>query len=171
MKKQIVSLTAAAFLTFGVGGVAVAQYDSVEPDTSTEVDTADTTAGEDTTVQIQTDVEPGQGADDDATRSQRDGRGHRVGCNLDAAADAIGITTDELRAELDTGASIADVAAANGVSADAVVDAMVEAKQERIAEKVAEGRITQERADEKLEDLEQRYTDRVNGLDTDGVGA
>ncbi|NIR37390.1 MAG: hypothetical protein GWO22_15820, partial [Actinobacteria bacterium] len=35
--------------------------------------------------------------------------------------------------------------------------------EERIQEAVENGRITQEQADEKLADLEQRITDRVNG--------
>ncbi len=46
-----------------------------------------------------------------------------------------------------------------------VIDAMVDAKTERIAEKVESGRITQEQADEKLAELEDKISDRVNGVD------
>lgn len=92
-----------------------------------------------------------------------EGRGHRGGCDLEAAAVAIGIDEADLRAALDGGDSIADIAEANGVEVDSVIEAMVEAKASRIDEKVAEGRITQEEADEKLADLEARVTDRVNG--------
>ena len=65
------------------------------------------------------------------------------------------------------GQSIAQVAEANGVAVDTVIDAMVDAKAERLAEKVESGRITQAEADEKLADIEDRITDRVNGVDSD----
>jgi hypothetical protein len=41
------------------------------------------------------------------------------------------------------------------------VQALVAAEQERIAEAVADGRLSQEEADERLADLEQRVTERV----------
>ncbi|MGI9614809.1 MAG: hypothetical protein ACR2QO_18005, partial [Acidimicrobiales bacterium] len=92
-----------------------------------------------------------------------EGRGHRGGCGLEAAALAIGVDESDLRAALDSGDSIADIAESNGVDVDSVIEAMVDAKASRIDEKVAEGRITQEEADEKLADLEARVTERVNG--------
>ncbi len=103
-------------------------------------------------------------AETETEENEGEGR-RRGGCKLEAAAAAIGIDEADLKSALESGDSIADVAEANGVSADAVIDAMVEAKTERIAEKVSEGRITQEEADEKLADLESRITDRVNGVE------
>lgn len=111
-----------------------------------------------------TEAEVDAEADADGEGNGR--RGHRGGgCNLEAAAEAIGIEEADLAAALDNGDTIADVAVANGVAVDAVVDALVEEKAERIAEKVASERITQEEADEKLADAEAKITDRVNGVE------
>jgi transposase-like protein len=51
---------------------------------------------------------------------------------LAAAADAIGIDTDELVADLRAGASVADVAEEHGVDPDDVVAAIVDATNERL---------------------------------------
>lgn len=96
---------------------------------------------------------------------RHDGRRGRGGCNLEAAAEAIGIEEVDLKAALENGDTIADVAVANGVEVDAVVDAMVDAKSERIDAKVTSGRITAEEAAEKLAELETRTANRVNGVE------
>ena len=44
---------------------------------------------------------------------------------LEAAAEALGMTTDELRTELEAGKTIADVAGEQGVDVQTVIDAMV----------------------------------------------
>ena len=92
------------------------------------------------------------------------GGGHRGGgFDLSAAATALGMTEDELRTALETdGTTLADVAGDQGVDVDALVDALVAAQQERLAAAVEDGRITQEQADERLADLEERVTERVN---------
>lgn len=78
---------------------------------------------------------------------------------LESAADAIGITFDELRAELQSGDSIADVAGEQGVTLDAVKAAITAGPEAKLDEAVANGRITQERADKALarltEDLDE----------------
>ena len=64
------------------------------------------------------------------------------------------------------GESIAEVAEAEGVERQAVIDALVAAGTERLATAVAEGRITQERADqatERLPDLAARLVDHTRG--------
>ncbi|MBA2282966.1 MAG: hypothetical protein H0W25_17290 [Acidimicrobiia bacterium] len=60
------------------------------------------------------------------------GRGHQ----LDAAATAIGITADELRTELEGGATVAEVAAAHGVEVQTVIDAMVTEATENLTERI-----------------------------------
>ena len=80
--------------------------------------------------------------------------------HLSVVADALGITTDELAAQLSEGASIADIA---GDDVDAVIAALVAEATARIDEAVASGELPQERADQLLEQLEERITDRVNG--------
>jgi lambda repressor-like predicted transcriptional regulator len=91
------------------------------------------------------------------------GGGHRGGgFALSAGATALDMTEDELRTALEAdGTTLADVAGEQGVEVDALVDALVVAQQERIAAAVEDGRITQEQADERLADLEERVTERV----------
>ncbi len=123
----------------------------------------------------QTSEAPAFDTQNDYTRVQRSrtldaperGRRHRGGCNPSDAAAAIGIDeSDLLKCEaLDGGQTIAEVAEANGVAVEDVIDAMVAEKTEHLEEKVAKGDLTQEEADEKLSELESRITDRVNGVD------
>jgi hypothetical protein len=82
----------------------------------------------------------------------------------DAAAKALGLTTDKLRAALRSGKSLADVAKDQKVSVDSVVKAMVAATEGSLAAAVKAGKITQERADRLKTSLTKRITDRVNGV-------
>jgi predicted DNA-binding protein YlxM (UPF0122 family) len=99
------------------------------------------------------------------------GRGHGRGPGLDAAAEALGITADELRTELEGGATIAEVAEAKGVEKQAVIDAMVAELQAHLDEEVASGEHTQEEADAKLADATERITATVDeGMPAGGPG-
>lgn len=82
---------------------------------------------------------------------------------LEVVAEAIGIDADDLRSALRDGQTIAEVAEANGVTADAVVAALVAALEEHLDERVAGGDMTQERADEILAEAPERITAVVNG--------
>lgn len=97
--------------------------------------------------------------------AERDGdcerRGHRGGRSLGTVAEVLGLEADELRSQLADGATIADIA---GDDIDAVIDALVAEKTDRIAQAVEDGRLTQEEADEKLAEVEDRVTDKVNGI-------
>ncbi|SNT01614.1 hypothetical protein SAMN04488107_4655 [Geodermatophilus saharensis] len=78
------------------------------------------------------------------------------------AAEALGTGEDDLRTALEAdGATLAQVAEDQDVAVDTLVQALVAAEQERIAQAVTDGRLPQEEADERLADLEQRVTDRV----------
>ena len=71
----------------------------------------------------------------------RGGKGHggfggRGGASLEAAATALGITTDELKTELQADKTIADVATEKGVDVQTVIDAMVAAETADITERV-----------------------------------
>jgi hypothetical protein len=85
------------------------------------------------------------------------------GRHLEAAATAIGIEVDALREALRNDQTVAEVAEANGVDPQTVVDALVADVSARIDEKVAEGELTQEEADEKKAELPERMTALVNG--------
>ena len=64
------------------------------------------------------------------------GMGRGRGAGLEAAATALGITADELRTELKSGKSIADVATAQGVNVQTVIDALVAEAKTRITDMV-----------------------------------
>jgi hypothetical protein len=66
---------------------------------------------------------------------------------LKVAADTIGVAPATLGSDLKAGQSIADVATANGVSVDSVVNAVVSDASARIAQAVTNGRLTQAQAD------------------------
>jgi polyhydroxyalkanoate synthesis regulator phasin len=87
------------------------------------------------------------------------GPGHAV--HLDTIATTLGMTTDELRAELEAGTTLTDIIAAQSQTVDAVVDALVAEKQAMLDEKVAEGHITQAEADAILADLPARLTEMI----------
>ena len=84
------------------------------------------------------------------------------GAGLDAAATALGMTRDELRAQLDADTTIADVAKAKNVDVQKVIDAMVADAKAHLAQAVTDGRLTQAEADAKQADLEARITSLVN---------
>lgn len=79
-----------------------------------------------------------------------------------AAAKALGLTPDKLRAALRSGESLADVAKVQKVSVDSLVKAMVTATEADLATAVKDGRITQAQADKMKSLLTQRITNRVN---------
>ena len=91
------------------------------------------------------------------------------GKHLEVAAQAIGIEVDALREALRDGQTIAEVAQANDVEVQAVVDAIVADISARIDEGVANGRLTEEEADEKKAELPERVTARVNGERPEGA--
>jgi hypothetical protein len=88
--------------------------------------------------------------------------GHRGHVSLDAAAAYLGVTQDELRASLEEGDTLADVAKAEGKSEAGLVDAIVAAEKKRLAADVESGRITDAQRDEMVAALPERVADMVN---------
>ena len=84
------------------------------------------------------------------------------GGDLSTAATALGLSEADLRAALESGKTLAQVAKDKGVSVDTLVSALVKAEKERIAKAVTDGKLTQAQADEQLADLTKRVTERVN---------
>jgi hypothetical protein len=78
-------------------------------------------------------------------------------------AETIGISTDDLRAALRDGRTLAEVAEANGVDPQRVVDVLVDNGTARLEAAVAAGRIDQAAADQRKASLPERAADRVNG--------
>jgi hypothetical protein len=90
-----------------------------------------------------------------------------LGQSSEAAAKALNMTTDQLRAALKEGKSLADVAKAQKVSVDSLVKAMVAAAQDQLAAAVKAGHLTQAQADAMKSSLTQRITDAVNRVRPD----
>ncbi len=93
---------------------------------------------------------------------RREGHRERRGENAEELAGLLGITAEELHDALRDGSTIAEVAEANGVDVQTVIDAMVADVTERVAAQVEAGELTQEEADERLAEATERITDRVN---------
>jgi polyhydroxyalkanoate synthesis regulator phasin len=90
------------------------------------------------------------------------GRGPRgVGVDLDTIATTLGMTTDDLRAQLAGGTPLTEIITAQGSTVDAVVDALVAEAQADLEQKVADGVLTQEQADAILADLPARLTEMI----------
>lgn len=65
----------------------------------------------------------------------------------DAVQKLLGMTAEQLQAERWAGKSLVDVAAAKGVSEDALIAAIVESHKAALAQLVADGKLTQAQAD------------------------
>ncbi len=72
-----------------------------------------------------------------ADDSGRPFRPHLHFPRLEVAADALGMTADELKAELEAGKSIAQVAEERDVDVQTVIDALVAAGTERLEQAIA----------------------------------
>lgn len=88
--------------------------------------------------------------------------------NFDAVAKALGLTPEQLFAELHAGKSLAEIAEAKGVDLQKVYDAMnaarVEAMKAAIQQAVKDGRLTQAQADWLLKGLELGFLPRGRGF-------
>ena len=89
-------------------------------------------------------------------------RGGHGGPDLAAAATALGTSEADLRTALQGGRTLAQVAKDKGVAVDTLVSALVDAEKTRTAKQVTDGRLTQAQADQRLEGLTARVTQRVN---------
>jgi hypothetical protein len=81
-------------------------------------------------------------------------------------AAAVGLTPQQLRTQLESGKTLTQIAAAQGISKAALVDKLVKAAKADIAADVKAGRLTQAQADAISKDLEARIAKKV-----DRVGA
>ena len=82
----------------------------------------------------------------------------------DAAAKALGMTSDELYTAVQGGKTLADVAKNQKVSVGSLVKAMVADAEADLASAVKAGTMTQAQADTMKSALTQQITDQVNGV-------
>jgi lambda repressor-like predicted transcriptional regulator len=109
-----------------------------------------------------------------AERPVREGRGRRGhGQGSEIVSELLGMTTQEIRDGFEAGNTLAELAQAQGVSSEQLVDALVAEAEARVTEKVESGDISQDRADSILGNMEERIENRVNSerpLDRPGRG-
>jgi hypothetical protein len=91
------------------------------------------------------------------------GAGGRGGPGLEAAAEALGMEVEALREALAGGQTLAEVAEGAGVAVEDLVAAMVAEATEHLDAAVEAGRITEERAAEVADGLQDRVEARVDG--------
>jgi hypothetical protein len=96
------------------------------------------------------------------------GFGHHFFGELTTAASYLGVTTDTLRSELDSGKTLAQIAREKGKSVDGLVNALYDAAKQRLDAAVSAGRLTRSQEDSILADLKQHVTDLVNGVRPSG---
>ena len=102
------------------------------------------------------------------SKPDHDGRGPAK--SLANVASVLKLTEAELKTQLDSGKSLADVAKAQSVNVSAVIDVIVADVKAHIAEEVASGELTQAEADAKLAEVKTRVTDMVNSVRPAGMG-
>ena len=74
-------------------------------------------------------------------------------------SEVLGLTPEEIKAKLQAGMTIADIAAEQGVSQEQLKDAMHAAMVENLQQKVADGTITQAQADQILQRIQDRLAE------------
>ena len=80
---------------------------------------------------------------------------------LDAAASYLGVTEAELRTQLESGKSLADVAKAEGKTIAGLESALTSAVETKLDEAVEAGRLTDAQRDEALDRFKERVDDFV----------
>lgn len=100
---------------------------------------------------------------DEGDTARQEMRAEKRAQRVETLTDVLGITAEDLQAAKESGQSIADIAVAQGLDAQAVIDALVADAQARIDAKLEAGEIDAERAAAKAEKVEERITARVNG--------
>ena len=98
------------------------------------------------------------------------GRGMHFGDELTTASTYLGISQADLRTQLQSGKTLADVAkATSGKTVDGLIQAIVQAETKEIDSAQAAGKITADQATQMKTNLTQRVTDMVNGTHPAGM--
>ncbi|HEY77452.1 MAG TPA: hypothetical protein G4O00_14950 [Thermoflexia bacterium] len=97
-------------------------------------------------------------------RWMRDGqeRGMRGESLVEVTAEVTGLSKEEVVAALESGQTFAQIAEAQGVDPQAIVDAFIAEREEMLKEAVAEGRLTQEQADQMLDEMTEHLSERLD---------
>lgn len=177
MNRRILTLGVGAGLAAGsfaglvaVPAISMAQTSTTTAPSATEQGRPDPSARLTETLKPLVDAGTISQAQSDAVvetlvaNAPRGGMKGRGGPGMDVAAQALGMTNEELRTALQGGQTLAQVAESKGVSTQVLTDALTAGIENHIAQEVADGRIDQARADEMLAKVDQRVTDMLDGV-------
>jgi len=92
----------------------------------------------------------------EAARGERGQRSNRNRVGSEVLTELLGLSQAEIREAFQDGSTLADLAEAQGVATDDLVDALVAEAEERVNEKLEAGDITQEQADTRLDGIEEK---------------
>lgn len=114
------------------------------------------------------EVAPPRGRGGPGMRGHGPGRGgHGIGMlRAEAIAEAAGVTVEELHEARHDGQSLAEIAAAEGISRETLIDRLVALAEDRIDAAVTAERLTAEQAAERKDGLQERIgtmVDRTGG--------
>ena len=98
-------------------------------------------------------------------RPERSGSRHRLGGG--EVLEELGLSVEDIQAGRQAGQTLAETAAASGVTEAELVDALVAQATERAEAAVESGRIDADRAAEIVDGLDERITERVNAEPTE----
>jgi len=87
---------------------------------------------------------------------------------LQTIADTLGISTDQLKQEMSSGSSLAQIAQNHGKSADDLISALQDRAKSRLDQDVASGKITRDQETQFLSQLKSRETSFVDGTPPSG---
>lgn len=102
------------------------------------------------------DTRVSEALDKTPSNVERDGRGFGRLDVLTIVSEELGLTPEEIREGLQSGQTLEAIITENGGDLDAINAALVANATQNLNDAVTEGRITQERADEILEGLDER---------------
>ena len=89
---------------------------------------------------------------------------------LDAAAAYLGLTTDQLHTQLGAGKTLAEIATAQGKTADGLKAALTAAVRKDLDAAVTAGKLTASQESDILSSLQQRFDDMISGQPAFGRG-
>jgi hypothetical protein len=83
----------------------------------------------------------------------------------DVVAKLTGLDVDDVEEQRHAGTSFADIAESKGVTANELVDETLKVRKQVLDEKVNAGEITQSQADDALDRMEARLSERVDSTE------
>src|SRR5262245_35161671 len=89
--------------------------------------------------------------------------GYGFGPSLDAAATYLGLTEAQLRTQLESGKSLADVAKAQGKSVDGLKQAMLSSIKAKLDQAVKDGKLTAAQRDDIMAKISASIDDLIDG--------